>query len=124
MRVATANYTAEMFTTDLARHCQGQVLTLAQVEQRRGTVVSHNFVGKDQNVMFFSNNHLFGYPRLPDCCVPCTTSIPRKVAPRPGFENGVIATAADEVRFERHCNPKLRIIETLDELVEYLNANH
>lgn len=124
MRTAPSHYTAEMLTTDLAPHCQGQVLTIAQVDQRRGTVISHTFVGKDQNVQFFSNNHMFGYPHLPACCVPTTISVPRRVAPRPGFEDGWVSSAAEEVRFERHCNPKLRIIETLDELIEYLNTNH
>lgn len=116
-------YTAEMFLVDTGRYRNARVLTTEEVSERKGTVVSHVFVGEDQNVMFYSDNHMFGYPILPSQCVPCTVTIPRSIAPRPTFEDGWIMNAADEVRFNQYCNPKLRVLQSMEELVEYLNRS-
>lgn len=114
-------FNADMFGDELEPHCRGKVLTIEEVAQREKTIVEHTFVGEDQNVMFFSDNHLFGYPVLPSNCVPTTISLPYKIAPREGFEAGVV-TADTFVQFTRQCSPGVRIIESLDELVDYLNS--
>lgn len=117
-------YTVDMFDQheSLDRFVRGKILTIEEVKGRTKTVISHVFVGKDQEVMFFSNNHCFMSDLLPACCVPCTTSFPRRVAPRPAFEDGWIETAADEIRFEQYCTPNIRILESVEELVDYLNS--
>lgn len=121
-------YTVDMFTQQdlIERLVRGRVLTLKEVAERTKTVISHTFVdinGVGFDAMFYSNNHCFMHHLLPGCVVPCTTSVPRQIAARPGFESGWIDTAADELRFDRHCNPKQRVLETVEELVDYLNAH-
>lgn len=120
-------YTVEMFEQIDSAHPwrNGHVLTLEQVKQRPRSVISHTFVilgeSRCQTVMFYSDNHIFGVGRLPKNCVPCTTRIPYHIAPRPGFEDGYLATAADIIRFDEYCEPNRRVLQTTQELVDYLN---
>lgn len=120
-------FTSEMFSS-LDSHRYGEVLTREQVKQRvKKTLISHTEIllgpeGHERiGVRFYSTNHLFGYPILPKNFVPCTSTIPYRVAPREGFEEGCLDTAADLLRFDDFCSPEQHVIESLDELVDYLN---
>lgn len=117
-------FTSEMFSS-LNSHCYGKVLTREQVKQwAKKSLTSHTEVllsTERIGVRFYSTNHLFGYPILPKNFVPCSSTIPYHVAPREGFEEGCLDTAADLLRFDDFCSPEQHVIESLDELVDYLN---
>lgn len=116
-------YTTEMFTEQdkYVRYLRGQILPVVAVNQADRTITDHTFVGADQNVVFFSTNHIYLYRLLPVNCVSCTTTLPLRIAPRPGFETGVLRNGEDYIRFTKHCNPRTRILESVEELVDYLN---
>lgn len=119
-------YTTEMFTEQdkYVRYLRGQILPVVAVNQADRTIIDHNFVGDDQHVVFFSTNHIFLHRLLPQNCVPCTTGLPLRIAPRPGFETGVLRNGEDYIRFVKHCNPRTRILESVEELVDYLNETN
>lgn len=119
-------YSVEDFSNEkISEHwLRGKVLTLEEVKRRGRTVIDHTFVDPTDEgpVLFYSDNHLFGYGVLPKHCVPCTVSLPFVVSPRPGFEEGYIGTPTELIRFEEYCEPKRRVLETVEALVEYLNS--
>lgn len=117
-------YTVDMFTRhETSGHSpRGKILTIEEAKQRTDTVIDHSFVGEDENVMFFSNAHSSFNGLLPECCVPATTTLPFWIVPRPGFENGRVETVEDYIRFVRQGFRRSRILETVEELVDYLNA--
>lgn len=121
-------YTVEQFR-NLPRHCRGEVLTIEEFSQSTTpTAITLTEVGRDTEVMLYVTNHLFGHGALPEDpekgFVPTTSSIPYSIVPRKGFEDGLVETHADYHRFQLHCYPKLRVIESLEELVDYLNEHY
>lgn len=84
----------------------------------------HEVVDDREGVRFFTTHHGFCTGTLPKNFVPCTTGFPLHVEPREGFPDGWIRTPADEVRFDRHCHPNAPVIESVEELVEYLNQHY
>lgn len=117
-------YTVDMFARHetLGRFPRGKILTIEEAKQRTNTVIDHSFVGEVENVMFFSSVHSSFNGLLPECCVPATTTLPFSIVPRPGFENGRVETAEDYIRFLLQGFRRPRILETVEELVDYLNA--
>lgn len=118
-------YTVEMFEGhDPDRPwVKGRVLTPDEVKERERTVIDHTFVVLDgEGARFYSDSHMFGHGLLPKNCVPCTSSFPTSIAPRPGFETGRLETAADVVRFHESCRRRERLLRTTQELVDYLNS--
>lgn len=82
-------------------------------------------------VCFFTNDYLFGnrnkegYQQLPNGFVPSAISLPHKVSGRPGLENGEVKTLKDYDLVYRGCHrneSRQTRINTLDELVAYLNT--
>lgn len=125
-------FTPEMFSDEnLSRFGRGRILTRAEVEAwDRDYLISYSEVVTDEDrrgAHFYSTKHGFAYTDikdqrlLPDNFVPCTTTIPYKIAPREGFESGYLDTAADMMRFDTHCNPESPLIESIEELVDHLN---
>lgn len=127
------HYTAEMFNDAGARrYCTGSILTREQlIQHTKDTVVSHNEVllsnvsskGR-KGVRFYSTNHLFGHGILPVQFVSCTTALPHVFTPREGLEGQVARTPADLLKFDDHCNPEQYVVESIEELVDYLNTHY
>ncbi len=127
------HYTVEMFDNDRVPHyCAGSILTREQLRARtKDTVISHNEVSPPRasrmgrkGVRFYSTNHLFGHGVLPKRFVPCTTSLPCSFTPREGLEGRMALTPADLLKFDDHCNPEQHVIESIEELVDYLNEHY
>lgn len=112
-------YTAEQFAKkngELFYEILNLELAEAMVERfERLSVVSC-----DQfKVMFFTNNHMFGYPVLDKNWVPTSFSkFPFQVVPREEFPEGIVATASD---FKKLFYNDYTQLNSLDELLEFLN---
>lgn len=99
----------------------GRLLTKAEVAAETKRIHEWGFVGCPNRTVFYTSSSGFLYPLLPNNCVSCTTGLPLRIAPRPGFETGVLRNGEDYIRFVKHCNPRTRVLESVEELVDYLN---
>lgn len=78
-------------------------------------------VPKDQparSIYFFTDDHCFGVGVLPEGFVPCTSVFPHSVCPRPGLEDGLVDTLDKYIEVYHKNDTR---IESIDELVEFLN---
>lgn len=78
-------------------------------------------------VCFFVNDYLLGYKVLPGNFVPRSTVIPHSVKARPGLESGWVSNLTEYDFIYRNGFPgeeKPRRLESLEELVEYLNIHY
>lgn len=124
-------YTIEQFQ-NLPQFSQGRVLTLEEVRNMSGPeLISITEVGTGSSrpaARFYVTKHGYGHGIVPENFVSCSMTIPHRVVPREGFEEGWIYTAADQVRFEDYCDrtyghPHTHI-ESLEQLVDYLNEHY
>lgn len=69
-------------------------------------VTSHCWYDKDgSRHVFFTGDHCYMYPDLPENVVPSSTYLPMSVTPRPGLEDGIVRTFDDYLRvFEYDSN--------------------
>lgn len=126
---ATTRWTVEMFSDEaLGKFMRGRILTLDEVRAwtKSGLAQKTEILpkGGGPGVCFYTTNHCYAYKVLPENFASCTTYSPRRIVPRPGFESGVLENAADELRFEQHCNPQLQFLQSVQELVDYLNQHY
>lgn len=95
---------------------------LTKAEQEEKLSKSHTVMtisSSEDNVFFFVDDYCFGLCVLPSHYVSSSAQIPMDVVPREGLESGVISTIDDYIRvFERDS----RLIESVDELIEVINA--
>lgn len=103
------------------------VLTRQEIAEKLKNAVGQKsistitYTGKNgDSVMFFTDDHCFGHPVLPKCFVSSTTSFPISVKERPGIEDGWV-DSPDKYILVFHQND--RLIETVDELVDFLNKH-
>lgn len=88
-------------------------------------IISHACtVSEDLRIVFFSDNHLFGYQSEKQKIkfVPCSTYIPLSVVERPGLESGLVTTL-DEYNFVFNSGPRDWIIYDFDELVRLIQQH-
>lgn len=115
----TATTHRQLTLDDLTPRHAGKlgVLTLEQAREyqhRFHGVTTIASVGTTDPIVFFSDDHCYGYPHLKPCYVPTSTQLPHKVAPRPGLEDGWINTLEDYLKvFGRGA----RLITTREELL-------
>lgn len=83
--------------------------------KRWKTIITHS----DQNCYFFSDSHMHSYIGGLEGFVPRTTGIPLTVAPREGFESGVIQSVED---YEKVFMKNLRYISSEEELKQYTES--
>lgn len=92
---------------------------------RHGYITTHTVSGDNSKgyciskVVFFSDDHSFGYGVLPKEWVPCTSYLPFACVPRPGLPDGVVRTVEDYITVFH--DPETLVIETMEELVDYVN---
>lgn len=107
---------------------QNGVITKSQASvllSMRGSITTHSVSGDSPKghcickAVFFSDDHCFGYGVLPEQWVPCTTYLPLSCVPRPSLPGGVIRTVEDYVSVFH--DPETLVIETLEELMNYVN---
>lgn len=82
--------------------------------KKRFTIIT----SQSDNVAFFTNDHCFGYKVLPKHFVPTSFSLPMQIAPRPGYEDGMVYSIKD---FLDVFAKDVTILETIEELVDHLN---
>lgn len=98
-----------------------EALERAERFNRQGTLVTITHRrNENERIFFFSDDHCFGYPILPDGFVPCTSVFPMYVKPRPGVEDGWVNTIE---KFIAVFHYDARQINSIEELVEYLNSD-
>ena len=117
-----------MFTVEQlmnASHRPSSVISKADAQERmialsrQGTFIS--VVNRSKGVAFFTNDHCFGVGVLPKDFFTCTSVLPENVAPRKGLESGVITNIDEYIAvYYDDC----RIIESTQELVDYLNNEY
>jgi len=104
------------------------VITKEQAQQRAthtGSVTSISLMGTSSQgytvtkALFFTDDYCFGHNVLPEGWVPATTSLPMHVVPRPALPSGCISTVDDYLTVFH--DKETVIIETLEELVKYVN---
>ena len=117
-----------MFTAEQLLNAVGRpayVLTKAEAQNRANNMPRQStfisVVNNVHRVAFFTNDHCFGYDVLPDDFTSCTIVVPQTVAPRKGLESGTI-TNIEEYIFVYYDD--LKIIESVEELVELLNKEY
>lgn len=99
------------------------VLTLEEAKQwadKYGRTQCYSAVGVVDPVFFFTDDYCFGVGnKLPEYFVPTSTTLPLKIAPRPGFEDGWLRTL-DEYISVFHRGESL--LQTPLDLLIHLNA--
>lgn len=75
----------------------------------------------DMKAYFLSDDAVWGYGILPEAFISVSLHIPSKAAPRPGLEDGFIDTVE---KFMIVFGDDQRHLNTVDELVDYLNENY
>lgn len=86
--------------------------------------MEYNEVLDDKGVCFFTSGYLFNVlenRKLPKNFVPSSTVIPHRVAPRAGLESGYVTNLTEYVFVYRRNRKR---INTLEELIEYLNKHY
>lgn len=103
---------------------QGQVtngvLTAKEAEERAkgaGTVITQS--SSKRKVFFFTDDHIFGYPVIPNDFVSCTSQFPMQVEPRAELPTGLITSIDEYITIFEHGRTQLTSIE---ELVNLLNS--
>ena len=94
----------------------------ARVQRR---IISHSCSPNNGlRIVFFSDNHLFGYQseRQKLRCVPASSYLPMTVVARPGLESGLVTTL-DEYNFVFNSGPRDWIIYDFDELVRLIQQH-
>ena len=85
------------------------------------TVSGDNYKGRCiSKAVFFSDDHCFGLDVLPSGWVPGTSYLPFTCVPRPGLSSGVVRTVEDYITVFH--DPETLVIETMEELVDYINS--
>lgn len=109
-----------------------RILTRSEVEERFKTrtdsfsvmaiteVLPLEDIDKRKAVYFFISNYLFGVKTLPRNFVPGSIHVPMKVKPRPGVEDGWVS-CFDSFNTVFHSDNRERCIESIEDLVQYLN---
>ncbi len=107
---------------DPAKHyLKGKVLSKEEVNERFNSgrsIITHTaFIFEPHEVLFFSDNHLFGFGVLSDEYVPCSMSGTFEVEPRDGLESGLI-TNVDEYIFiyGKNCT----VLYSVEQLADYI----
>lgn len=72
----------------------------------------------ENKVYFYTNKHGFGWPILPNNFVSCSSYLPQEVTPREGLETGIVSI---EEKYAFVYKQGYKLIESVDELVDYLN---
>ena len=75
----------------------------------------------NQEVFWFTDDYTLGGDLLPKAFVPLSVHLPHKVSPREELPSGEVATIEDLINV--YYKGK-RQINTIDELVEYLNTKY
>jgi hypothetical protein len=84
---------------------------------RTGTIVIIS--SSKRNVFFLSDDHIFGYPLLPDDFVSSTMKFPMRVVARPEVPDGWVNSVEKLIDVFESGRTQINSIE---ELVEYLNS--
>lgn len=112
----------ELLTTGgKSPHIKGVIYSHEEVENilkgNRNNITAVTYTKDDENqVEFFTNNHILGYPFLGDDFCPCSMSTPITAVPRPGCEDGVL----DSVDKYNAVFNRTRHIWSMDELIDFL----
>mgnify|MGYP003408655709 FL=1 len=112
----TKEYKKEDFQNLLSKD---KILTREEARQHaleKGVI--RTVSNSEYKVYCYTNKHGFGWPILPNNFVPVSSYLPQEVVPREGLETGIVSTE-EEYAFVYKQGYKL--IETIDELVDYLN---
>lgn len=99
----------------------GKILTKEEAQQQienSGRLVCMCARFREETVVFFTTDHCFGGNVLPKEWVIVSNYFPDQVVPREGLEDGKI-TNLEQLLFVFYNDA--RVIESIDELVEYLN---
>lgn len=107
--------------------CEGVITKerAAQLAKVQGTITTYSImeVGPDDyyvtKALFFSDTYNFGHNVLPKEWVSMTTRVPNTCAPRPEWPSGIIRTPGDYLIV--FGDPETLVIETMEELVDYVN---
>ena len=75
----------------------------------------------DEKVFFFTDDYCLGHNYIPKCFVSSSTQIPHNVEPREELPDGVIRNVKDYIMIYEKDK---RQLNTIDELIEYLNENY
>jgi len=106
----------------LRRQGRDVKLILTTAEQNVLAAQGRNFqVISNGKVFWFTDDYCMGVGTLPKQFVPSSTVCPCRVTPRASLPDGVIITAEDYIKI--FCEGETQI-NSLDELVEYLNTCH
>lgn len=123
-------YSIEQFQ-NLPKSIGGQILTVEEFKAQPGPQVveiTEVLIGNRKPARLYVTNHCYGTGLLPDAFVSCSIMLPRHVRPRDGFEDGWIKTPEDQHRFEVQCDRVYHTphsqIESLEQLVDYLNEHY
>lgn len=101
------------------KQTQGVITTEQALVRSHHSKTLVTCVSQKHGVYFFTDNHCFGYPYLPNDFVPCTSSFPMKVAPREGLEDGWIQTIEQYIAVFHYDEKQ---ISTLEELVALIDG--
>lgn len=105
------------------------VITKEEAQQRADSAVSimsYSITGETADgymctkALFFTDDYLFGHNVLPKGWVGSIVDIPMRVVPRPELPSGWINTVDDYITVFH--DKDTVIIETLEELVDYVNS--
>ena len=96
--------------TELQESLSGHIVEKADVDTSRITLK----VNSEKKVLIFTSFYLFGYQKLSEDWVSCSTQLPRRVVPRPSCPDGLITTID---KFLEIFYKDFVVIETLEDLV-------
>lgn len=89
-----------------------------EIQRRYGMTRFTIIKSSADKVAFFTDDHCYGYKVLPKHFVPTSFSLPMRVAPRPGFKDGMVYSIRD---FLDVFAKDVTILDTIEELVDHLN---
>lgn len=106
----------------LAKQGKSVKVVLTTDEQNQLAEYGRSFqVISDSKIFFFTDDYCVGVGLFPDDFIPSSTVCPMIVSPRESLPSGAVETAEEYIMiFERD----RKQINTIDELVDYLNANY
>lgn len=105
-------------------------LTLEEAKEysrTRGSIISHTYFKDGTEYKWFSDGHLYGYLDVENQlagCVPCTSSLGTRVAPRPGLESGIINNFDDWLLVYHRPDLGEKLITDFNEFIRFIDENN
>lgn len=99
--------------------CKG-VLSLAEANQRINNIGRlTTMTSSEDNVVFITDDHCFGYSVLPKHYVPVSACMPLQIVVREELPSGLVTSAEEYLTI---FNKENRYIDNIEELVDFLNG--